>query len=786
MHSEEHSPCREIPHGVLNCSGLGLTDVPRFPPHTRVIDLSRNNITMLNESFTGLQELTFINVSNNKIESFHVSDASCLESLETLDLSVNRLHEGSFPVLKPSSLRELRIQFNTYKAYPEEFISELTCLRTLHIDVFGGFKFGNAFLMLQNLTEIEFYARNPFTLRNDSFLGLNNTQITLLNIYFRSLAYDIEVDTFSPFLHLQELTLNIGIRCNIVTALRAMYGLRHRRMRYLNLAKNYLYNPSPIKLREKDINYLSTMCISRIDLSVNYISSIPYIIADSRFANCLEEIKLGDNNFRGNDLFTVFSILSYRNIRVFDFSFTDIPHLHSHKINREYSTFQREINVTLTGSNSLRIVNMSGVDFIHFSNTHTNITVVFKGLEIYDAAFTRMFLCQNEFDFSFDTSIKYLDVTGWECDNLDSSVLSSATTLETLICRNTDLSKGLERDPNGVFLRGLFNLTTLDLGNNGLKYLHHNLLKDQSFSLQVLNLQDNALSSVPLAIRKCHRLKTLNIQGNAFSSLTDTDIQILEDCKEALIRISRNPFVCICDNLFTIQWFETNKARISDFDGVICTEGVPLRNITENIRQFELKCLSTFWLEFSASLCIVMILVVIASVICYRYRVYVEYLYLIFVPFARPKPEEDNYQFDGFISYSTMDAQWVTQVLYKRLTQDMNMNICIHDKDFIPGRSIASEILRCIDQSRKVIFVVTRNFLGSDWGNYELEMARIHAFRSGRSGLLIILKDDLAIEEMPDLLKRMWWKIVCMKWPNGEQLDDLEVFWHNIKIAMET
>ena len=60
-------------------------------------------------------------------------------------------------------------------------------------------------------------------------------------------------------------------------------------------------------------------------------------------------------------------------------------------------------------------------------------------------------------------------------------------------------------------------------------------------------------------------------------------------------------------------------------------------------------------------------------------------------------------------------------------------------------------------------------------------MARIHAFRSGRSGLLIILKDKLAIEEMPDLLKRMWWKIVCMKWPNDEQPEDMEVFWQNFK-----
>ena len=218
-----------------------------------------------------------------------------------------------------------------------------------------------------------------------------------------------------------------------------------------------------------------------------------------------------------------------------------------------------------------------------------------------------------------------------------------------------------------------------------------------------------------------------------------------------------------------------------------CTDGQFVKSLFEHMRQYELKCMGTFWLDFSTSLCIALILVIIVSAICYRYRVFIEYLYLIVIS-SRPKhgSVKDTYEFDGFISYSTKDTYWVTNVLFRKLSRDINMNICIYDKDFIPGRSIASEILRCIDQSRKVIFVVTRNFLSSDWGNYELEMARIHAFRSGRSGLLIILKDELAIEEMPDLLKRMWWKIVCMKWPNNEQPDDLEVFWHNLKIAMET
>jgi hypothetical protein len=47
----------------------------------------------------------------------------------------------------------------------------------------------------------------------------------------------------------------------------------------------------------------------------------------------------------------------------------------------------------------------------------------------------------------------------------------------------------------------------------------------------------------------------------------------------------------------------------------------------------------------------------------------------------------------------------------------------------IIGNSIGENIIQAIDSSRKVIFIITENFLNSDWGSYELEMTRMHAFQ---------------------------------------------------------
>ena len=784
--------CTQTQAEVFNCSGQNLLHVPIFPRNTRIIDLSRNNITTINDSFHGLEHLHFLNISKNEITTIYVSNVRSLRNLRILDLSGNYLRQGSFSFpTKPFPLIELRIQQNLYDAYPDVFISLMPSLRILHIDVFEGFMFGNTFPQLRNLTEIQLYPRNSFRLRNDSFHALRYSQIKSLYIDFSYFVYAVEPNIFSPFHHLKILTFNIGMRCNIRQALRALYGLRGRRMEYLNLANNILNNARATELREQDIYYLTTMCIKRVDLSRCSIFRIPYSIAKSRFANCLEEISIGNNDFQDDDFFPIISMLSYRNIISFECSYPTKSEVDVRHRRKAKSTIlvqsQRMINFTLSCSMSLKKINITGFDLSQQHIPREGIRFVGKGLEVLDMAFTKFGICQKlGSPFIFDTRIKYLDLTNWVCRHLVATFLNTIPTLETLIFRNAELSEGLSHDPNGILLKGLFKLRSLDMGSNRLTHIHDGLFLDQTKSLRTLSLRNNIFHHIPKAIQNAHQLTLLDMENNKLSSLSKTDIITLDQCSESFLKLSRNPFVCSCENLQMIKWLEENRNRILDFEYMNCTSGEPLKSLSGEMRQFELKCLGTFWLEFSASLCIALIVAIISSAICYRYRVYIEYMYLILVS-SKPKLDcDDRYGYDGFISYSAKDTDWVTQVLYKHLAHEMKLKICIHHKDFIPGRPIANEILRCIDESRKVIFVITRNFLESDWGNYELEMARIHAFRSGRSGLLLILKDDLLIEEMPDLLKKMWWKVVCMKWPEQETSEERKLLWHNLEIAMET
>ena len=87
-----------------------------------------------------------------------------------------------------------------------------------------------------------------------------------------------------------------------------------------------------------------------------------------------------------------------------------------------------------------------------------------------------------------------------------------------------------------------------------------------------------------------------------------------------------------------------------------------------------------------------------------------------------------------------------------------NLRIALQDKNFDPGTSYAEEIVKFINLSKFVIFVVTRHFIKSEWGSYEIQVAKIHAIHT-KAKLILIIKDGIQIEELPKDILFIWWKI---------------------------
>ena len=78
----------------------------------------------------------------------------------------------------------------------------------------------------------------------------------------------------------------------------------------------------------------------------------------------------------------------------------------------------------------------------------------------------------------------------------------------------------------------------------------------------------------------------------------------------------------------------------------------------------------------------------------------------------------------------------------KELEDCRERKLCLHERDFVPGRGIASNIVEAIVASRKVILVISRKYATSSWCQYEVQvaLAQLHKRRSGRLLVPVLLE----------------------------------------------
>ncbi|XP_062609954.1 toll-like receptor 2 [Saccostrea cucullata] len=158
-----------------------------------------------------------------------------------------------------------------------------------------------------------------------------------------------------------------------------------------------------------------------------------------------------------------------------------------------------------------------------------------------------------------------------------------------------------------------------------------------------------------------------------------------------------------------------------------------------------------------------------------RYRIHVEYVILRLknrwkgIHFQN---KENNYIYDVFVSYSEKDYTWIVRYLYPKL-ESLNIKAWLKDRDSNPGDWEAEEIVKCINESRKVLFLITECFLESGWASYAVQMAVTHAFHNQRqSSIVVIIKDDIPLERLPNDIKNIWWCMEYLKWTAESSEDE--------------
>ncbi|CAM9558669.1 unnamed protein product [Lampetra fluviatilis] len=116
-----------------------------------------------------------------------------------------------------------------------------------------------------------------------------------------------------------------------------------------------------------------------------------------------------------------------------------------------------------------------------------------------------------------------------------------------------------------------------------------------------------------------------------------------------------------------------------------------------------------------------------------------------------------------------------------------DLRLCIHERDFTPGHWIVDNIIQCIEKSSKTLFVLSKNFVNSEWCHYELYFAQHHMVEEKQDSLVLLLLEPLPKNSLPSKfckLRRLLNNKTYLEWPAEESKHT--VFWASLNAVLQS
>ena len=323
----------------------------------------------------------------------------------------------------------------------------------------------------------------------------------------------------------------------------------------------------------------------------------------------------------------------------------------------------------------------------------------------------------------------------------------------------------------------LNNLRVLDVSKNKIDKICPQILRDLG-NLVELNLTQNHLKRIPRAIKQMTNLAKLDLSNNQLQRLPKS-IQKLAKLEK--IDITRNRLRCDCDTFWMVGWLAVNLSRVEKPESLVCASGKCKGMHLIEITQDDVGCYdplkhALIGLGMTATLAIML-----AIVIC-RYRGHIK-LWLFtrfgFHPWDRVKENLQEKNYDAFIAFCHDDDEWVFDTLRPKLEDEHGFHLCIHDRDFVPGAAITENIITAIESSRRVILVLTPNFVESKWCEYEFQLAHVRSVKEEKNFLIIAVLEEVDQENLDKALKLYMETNTYLKFD-----DNRDWFWKKMIYAM--
>lgn len=741
-----------------------------LPNSLTVLYVSGNNLSTLGNHSSLLKPIQVLDLSNNSrlsAEAFHGVDLRGVHYLSLKSTGVN-----IFKFLEISNIYAGHIDFSWIRLNRESMVVKLCKI------------LGEKLQWIKNLD----LGHNEFQIANSSMLLKDCPKITgYLNMSHNQIK---SVNCFD-FLQSQEQVRVISVEHNHIHFLppcakaAPLPKLKEAYFRYSHIqsVSSFAFNNTPnLKILNLNIN------------SISFINE-----KGLRGLYGLETLRLDNNLLTLLNRYTFEDLISLKTLNL---------------RNNRISVIFRE---TFYRLGNLTTLDLGGNKITHFEQTGLD---GLRHLEKFYLDGNNLKKIDPSFHHIFQDTLTVLDLENNQITFLSEWLLHPPFINFTKL---SDLKLGGQR-PHGLawlppaLFRGLHSLKSLYLADNKITLFGDNVFDDLT-GLNFLSMDSccvGVMQFQPGIFKNLKNLTTLTLENTGiqnfskevFGSLTklrklqlnrnvmqQIDVEALQSLPNLQYLDIRNvPLSCACQNSMLKNWAEHNqdvqvvylynmscpgdaKAKFYKFDTRVCYKDL-------GKYAFLGTSLVIFLFTFTP---------------LFYVKLYWKFKYGYYVfrswfseQWRRIREEKENCKYDAFISYNSSDEKWVMDQLLPNLEgKGSSFKLCLHHRDFEPGRYILDNIVSAVYSSRKTICVVSRNFLRSEWCSLEIQLASYRLFDEHRDVLLLVLLEPLSDRQLSSYhrMRKVMLKKTYLQWPGTECIDPAqsqELFWNQLRRAIGT
>ncbi|KAH8298501.1 hypothetical protein KR044_008708 [Drosophila immigrans] len=736
----------------LDLSSNQLNEVPRALQDLamlRTLDLGENQIrTFDNQSFKNLHQLTGLRLIDNQIGNITVGMFADLPRLSVLNLAKNRIQSierGAFD--KNFELEAIRLDRN--------FLSDINGVFATLVS-----------LLWLNLSENHLvwfdYAFIPSNLK---WLDIHGNYIEALGNYYK-LQEEIRVKT-------------LDASHNRITEIGPMSIPNTIELLFIN--NNLIGNVQPNAFVDK-------ANLARVDLYANQLTKLQLQqlrIAPVAAPKPLPEFYLGGNPFECDCtmdwLQRINNLTTRQHPRVMDMPNIEcvMPHARGAAV-RPLSGLRPQDFLCRYESHCFALCHCCDFDACDCEMTCPHNCTCYHD-QIWS---TNVVDCGNQLTMELprrvpmDSSIVYLDGNNFPV--LKNHAFIGRKNLKALYVNGSQVAAIQNRT-----FASLATLQLLQLSDNRLQTLHGYEFEQLS-ALRELYLHNNQLATIENAtLAPLASLELLRLDGNRLVTLPIWQLHATHFGQRLkAIALGRNPWSCRCQFLQALTSYVADNALIvQDAQDIYCmaaANSAPGYETSSSVagagagaqekRELDFNSTGAACTDYysggsmlqhgipesyipllAAALALVFLLVVVIIVFVFRESLRIWLFAHYGVRVFGPRCEESEKLYDAVLLHSAKDSEFVCQHLASELeTGRPALRVCLQHRD-LAHDATHYQLLEASRVSRRVVILLTRNFLQTEWSRCELRRSVHDALRGRPQKLVIIEEPEVAFEAESDI-----------------------------------